>query len=91
MYSYHAGAMALSEAQFGSAMGPIFLGKPDCSGSETSLLECRYYTALGLSTCQHSEDASVRCVGKYLLHHRPSLIDAYCVPYDGFCYLPSRC
>jgi len=62
--------MVLSEAQFGSAMAPIFLDQLDCSGSETSLLECRYYTPLGLSTCQHSEDAGVRCIGKHLLHHR---------------------
>ena len=70
MHPYHAGAMALSEAQFGSTMAPIFLDQLDCSGSETSLLECRYYTPLGLSTCQHSEDAGVRCIGKHLLHHR---------------------
>ena len=62
--SSNAGAEALPGAQFGSAMGPIFLDQLVCSGSETSLLECRYYTPLGLSTCQHSQDAGVRCVGR---------------------------
>jgi len=60
------GAVALFQHQFGSAVGPIFLDQLVCSGSETSLLECQSYTPLGLSTCQHSQDAGVRCVGKIL-------------------------
>ena len=60
------GAVALLQHQFGSAVGPIFLDQLVCSGSETSLLECQSYTPLGLSTCQHSQDVGVRCVGKIL-------------------------
>ena len=60
----NAGAEAILGAQIGSAVGPIFLDEVVCTGSETSLLECRHYTPLGLPTCQHSQDAGVRCVGR---------------------------
>ena len=80
MYPSNAGAEVLPGAQFGSAMCPIFLDQLVCSGSETSLLECQSYTPLGLSTCQHSQDVGVRCVGRLtpmflfgiLLHDLPS-------------------
>ena len=58
------GAVAFGEAQFGPGVGPISLNSLFCSGSETSLLDCRRFTSLGLSSCDHSRDAGVRCVGK---------------------------
>ena len=64
MFIYNTGAVAFRDAQFGPGIGPIFLENLICSGSETTLLDCRHSTPLGLSTCAHSQDAGVRCVGK---------------------------
>ena len=61
-----AGAKMLSGAQFDPGIGPIFLDQLDCSGSETTLLECRHFTPLGLTTCEHSKDAVVSCLGMTL-------------------------
>ena len=58
------GAVAFRRAQFGPGSGPVFLDQLVCSGSETSVLECERHTPLGLPTCDHSQDAGVRCVGK---------------------------
>ena len=64
MFIYNTGAVSFRDAQFGPGIGPIFLENLICSGSETTLMECRHSTPLGLSTCAHSQDAGVRCVGK---------------------------
>ena len=56
----------LHGAQFDPGIGPIFLDRLDCSGTETTLLECRHFTPLGLTTCEHSQDAVVRCFGMTL-------------------------
>ena len=56
----------LHVAQFDPGIGPIFLDKLVCSGLENSLLECRRFTPLGLTTCEHSQDAVVRCFGMTL-------------------------
>ena len=66
MCVYDTDAVAFLGAQFGPGIGPIFLDQLHCSGSETSVLECRYFTPIGLPTCDHSQDAGVRCVGKAL-------------------------
>ena len=58
------GAVAFRSAQFGRGNGPIFLDQLTCSGTETSVLECRRSIPHGLPTCDHSQDAGVRCVGK---------------------------
>ena len=49
---------------FSPGHGPIFLDQLDCSESDSSLLECRRFTPLGLVTCEHTQDALVRCIGK---------------------------
>ena len=64
MFIYNTGAVSFRDAQFGPGIGPIFLENLICSGSETNVLDCRHTTPLGLSTCAHSRDAGVRCVGK---------------------------
>ena len=48
--------------------GPIFLDRLDCTPNDTSLLECRSFAvySLGLPQCDHSQDVSIRCRGKYL-------------------------
>ena len=66
VYVCNAGAEMLHVAQFDPGIGPIFLDKLLCSGSETTLLECRRFTPLGLTTCEHSQDAVVRCFGMTL-------------------------
>ena len=56
-------AEVLSGAQRDEGSGPIFLEKLLCSSEDTSLLECRTFTPLGLSTCDHSQDVGVKCTG----------------------------
>ena len=65
MCAYNSGAVAFPGAQFNPGTGPIFLDQIVCSGSETSVLDCRRHTPLGLPTCEHSQDAGVRCIGMY--------------------------
>ena len=65
MCAYNSGAVAFPGAQFNPGTGPIFLDQIVCSGSETSVLDCRQHTPLGLPTCEHSQDAGVRCIGMY--------------------------
>ena len=51
---------ANSRAQFGRGTGPIVLDDVACSGSESSLTQCRSRT-IGTHNCGHSEDAGVVC------------------------------
>ena len=59
---FNAGAVAVNG--FSPGHGPIFLDQLDCSESDSSLLECRRFTPLELVTCEHTQDALVRCIGK---------------------------
>lgn len=47
---------------FGEGLGPILLDDLACTGEEESLLDCAFHS--GTHTCDHSEDAGVRCEGK---------------------------
>ena len=58
------GVEAFTGSQFGGGTGPIFLDQLHCSGTESSLLQCNQLTGLGLHSCDHSQDAGVRCSGK---------------------------
>nr|XP_034992637.1 deleted in malignant brain tumors 1 protein-like [Zootoca vivipara] len=49
-----------SEAWFGQASGPIWLGRVNCTGEETSFYECPR-GPWGEHNCSHSQDASVEC------------------------------
>ncbi len=59
-----AGAVATTEGLFGLGQGPIFLDEAQCVGNETHLLDCRL-SAVGVHDCTHTEDAGIRCIGKY--------------------------
>ena len=56
-------ALAFGSAHFGPGSGDIFLDNVDCTGSESSLLDCPHSTSVYCFR-GHSEDAGVRCHGK---------------------------
>ena len=60
------GTEAFRGAVFGEGSGPIFLDELACSGAEGSLLDCDSLSARGVHMCEHSQDASVRCIGKLI-------------------------
>ena len=62
-----------SRSSFGPGRGPIFLEYMDCSGFEESLLDCDH-NGLGLSTCEHYEDAGVVCQGEMLFEMKQQLV-----------------
>ena len=46
------------------ATGPIFLDQLQCTGRESSLLDCSNgLPALGVVSCSHAQDVKVRCTG----------------------------
>ncbi|XP_033025984.1 deleted in malignant brain tumors 1 protein-like [Lacerta agilis] len=53
---------ALHGAHFGRGPGPVWLDDVNCTGTETSLRDCRG-RSVGEHDCDHSEDASVVCSG----------------------------
>jgi len=49
---------------YGMGIGQIFLDNVVCEGSEETLLKCDH-NAVGVSNCNHSEDAAVVCGGEH--------------------------
>ena len=43
---------------------PIFLEQLDCGSSDSDILQCNRFSSLGIHSCTHSQDVSVRCTGK---------------------------
>ncbi|XP_072530159.1 scavenger receptor cysteine-rich domain-containing group B protein-like [Salminus brasiliensis] len=54
---------ALSEAHFGSGSGPIWMDDVDCSGSESTLKNCRP-RLWGKHDCSQTQNSGVICSGK---------------------------
>ena len=68
--------MALLDAHFGQGTGRIVLDGVRCSGSENQLLACTSLPILFVSSsCDHSDDAGVRCEG---MHNTNDTIQAHC-------------
>ena len=61
------GAIAKVNAHFGEGSGSILIDYADCSGTETSLDECKLF--MGYQSCEHYKVAGVICgnkTGKYV-------------------------
>ena len=54
---------ATYSANFGVGTGPILLDNVECSGSETNLGQCDYWS-IEEHNCFHEEDAGVVCLDK---------------------------
>ena len=52
---------AITQAQFGSGTGPIWLDNLHCSATGNSLFNCQG-NAIGNHNCDHSEDAGAVCI-----------------------------
>ena len=56
-------ALSLGDGHFGLGVGPIFLDRVHCDGTENRLLDCEKFQPLGLIQCDHSRDVGVICKG----------------------------
>ena len=54
---------AIGSAGFGQGSGPIWLDSVTCTGSESTLASCGHIGVNITRSCNHSEDAGVRCTG----------------------------
>ena len=50
-------------AHYGQGSGPIWLDSVMCTGSESTLVSCGHLGVNITRSCDHSEDAGVRCFG----------------------------
>ena len=76
------GAIAYSNALYGSGSGPVWLDYLLCNGSEANLLNCAH-GGIGItsSSCDHFDDAGVQCPSKCITvlswhHHTRTDIDS---------------
>ena len=66
------GAIAYTNAYFGSGADGIFLDNVGCRGTESTLLSCTN-AGIGYHNCHHTDDAGVRCSGEMLSATTPIL------------------
>ncbi len=57
------GTVAFRGAFFGEGTGPIFLEGYECNDGDVRFLDCAA-RPLGIHTCNHSNDAGVKCIGQ---------------------------
>ena len=60
-------------ARFGSGSGQVWLDNIDCSGNESTIVDCQH-RGWGVQDCSHSDDASVVCSSK---SRPPAVFDYY--------------
>ena len=60
-------SIPLRGAVFGDGRGPIFLESLGCSGTESMLSGCSLESPVGVHTCEHSQDAGVKCIGEFII------------------------
>ena len=58
------GAIAIRGGGYGPGSGRVLLDDLLCQGGEETLLQCE--VTGGSHTCDHSEDAGVRCEGMHI-------------------------
>lgn len=56
---------AKKRANFGRGDGPIWMDNLGCHGNESKITECKH-NGFNVENCNHAEDASVICNGKYI-------------------------
>lgn len=54
-------AVALFGANVVDGTGQIWFSNSFCTGAEARLIDCHRGSALGVNTCQHSQDVGARC------------------------------
>ena len=59
----HTGAMVGSDLYVGVGSGPVFLDNIECSGDETSLMQCNSSAATARCS-SHDQDVGVSCQGR---------------------------
>lgn len=57
------GTVAFRGAFYGEGTGPIFLERYDCNEDDARFLDCAE-RPIGVHTCDHSNDAGVKCIGQ---------------------------
>lgn len=62
------------DAYFGEGYGPIWMDEVDCSGDESSIIECSH-NGFANQDCYHDEDVGVICEGKCPSYSTSSLFD----------------
>ena len=56
---------AIGFASFGQGLGPILLDSVTCSGNESTLASCGHLGVGVTRSCNHGEDAGVRCAQEH--------------------------
>ena len=74
-YDFCSGAVAYSDAYFGSGSGPYHLDNVQCRGSEVSIFSCSH-SGTGVHNCRPGNEARVKCVfGKFYIPWKQLMVD----------------